>query len=68
MAQLVTQTGGRVLSASDPSALAGHEHSLWRLLTLLALIAFLVGVAGRMLAGSGSRASQARETRQPAGV
>jgi len=68
MAQLVAQTGGRVLSASDPGALAGHEHSLWRLLALLALLAFLIGVAGRMLAGSGSRTNQARETREPAGV
>ncbi len=50
MAQLVAQGGGRVLSSSQLGALASNVHALWRLLALVALVLFLAGVAGRMLA------------------
>jgi hypothetical protein len=55
MAQLVAQTGGQVLSSGRPQALASPEHSLWRVLALAALVAFLAGVAGRMLSGAAKR-------------
>jgi uncharacterized membrane protein len=55
MAQLVAQTGGRVLSANALGALASRAHPLWRWLALAALVAFLIGVAGRMLSGSRDR-------------
>ena len=54
MAQLVAQAGGRIIPAGELGALGGSEHSLWRLLALLALVVFLVGVTGRMLSGSGA--------------
>jgi hypothetical protein len=57
MAQLVAQTGGRILSGNELGALASREHPLWRWLALAALVAFLAGVAGRMLSGSGDRSS-----------
>jgi Ca-activated chloride channel homolog len=60
MAQLVAQTGGRVFSAGQLGALAGHEHSLWRMLALAALVAFLAGVAGRMLSGGDGRPTRAQ--------
>jgi Ca-activated chloride channel homolog len=49
MGQLVAQTGGRVLATAKPDALTSTNHSLRLLLTLLALLAFLVSVGGRML-------------------
>ncbi len=48
LGQLVAQTGGRVLAPGDPSALSGARHGLARLLVLLALATFLLGVAARM--------------------
>ncbi len=48
LGQLVAQTGGRILDAGDPGALAGGQHGLARLLALLALVAFLAGVSVRM--------------------
>jgi Ca-activated chloride channel family protein len=52
MAQLVAQSGGQILSAGRPGALASPEHALWRVLALAALLTFLTGVAGRMLSRS----------------
>jgi Ca-activated chloride channel family protein len=54
MGQLVAQAGGRIIPAGDLGALGSSEHSLWRLLALLALVVFLVGVTGRMLSSSGA--------------
>jgi Ca-activated chloride channel homolog len=55
MAQLVAQTGGRILAGGDVDALASRKRSLWRVLALCALVVFLLGVAGRMLSGSARR-------------
>ncbi len=52
MAQLARQTGGRILAAEDYAGLRASSHSLRRALALAALLAFLIGVAGRMLSGS----------------
>jgi hypothetical protein len=60
MAQLVAQAGGRIVPADDLGALGSSEHSLWRLLALLALVVFLVGVTGRMLSSSGAARSSTR--------
>jgi hypothetical protein len=60
MGQLVAQAGGRIIPADDLEALGSSEHSLWRLLTLLALVVFLVGVTGRMLASSGAARTPTR--------
>jgi Ca-activated chloride channel homolog len=60
MAQLVAQAGGRIIPAGDLGALGSSEHSLWRLLALLALAVFLVGVSGRMLSSSGAARASAR--------
>lgn len=48
LGDLVAQTGGAVLAPGDLGALAVHEHSLRAAAALLALVVFLVGVAGRM--------------------
>jgi Ca-activated chloride channel homolog len=64
LAQLVAQTGGQVLPAGRPGALASPEHSLWRVLALAALVAFLAGVAGRMLSGQ-TKPSRSRASLQP---
>jgi Ca-activated chloride channel homolog len=63
MAQLVVQSGGQILSGEDPGALASHEQPLWRILALAALVAFLLGVAGRML--SRTRPPEADSDRAP---
>jgi hypothetical protein len=55
MAQLVAQTGGRILPGDDPGALARRDRALWWLLALVALVVFVAGVTGRMLAGSARR-------------
>ncbi len=60
MAQLVAQAGGRIVPADDLGALGSSEHSQWRLLALLALAVFLVGVAGRMLSSSGAARTSTR--------
>ncbi len=60
MAQLVAQSGGRIVGADDLGALGSSEHSEWRLLALLALVVFLVGVAGRMLSRSGAARTSTR--------
>jgi Ca-activated chloride channel family protein len=60
MAQLVAQAGGRIVAADDLGALGSSEHSLWRLLALLALVVFLIGVTGRMLASSGAARASTR--------
>jgi hypothetical protein len=65
LAQLVAQTGGRILAADAPAALESHELSLWRILALAALAVFLVGVAGRML-GRGQPRAAARKPRAAA--
>jgi Ca-activated chloride channel family protein len=49
LAQLVAQTGGRVIADTDERAIRPQVHSLRWLLTLIALVAFLIGVVGRML-------------------
>ncbi|HTA33178.1 MAG TPA: vWA domain-containing protein [Solirubrobacteraceae bacterium] len=60
MAQLVAQAGGRIVPADDLGALGSSEHSEWRLLALLALVVFLIGVAGRMLSSSGAARTSTR--------
>jgi hypothetical protein len=54
LAQLVVQSGGRVFASSQLGALASSVHALWRALALAALVLFLAGVAGRMLASGAS--------------
>jgi hypothetical protein len=68
MAQLVAQAGGRVFAGSQLGALASGERPLWWILALAALVAFLLGVAGRMLSsGSSSRPSRAPAIRSSSG-
>jgi Ca-activated chloride channel homolog len=51
LAELVHQTGGRVTAVSDLGPVLGGEHNLAQLLTLVALVFFLAGVALRLLPG-----------------
>jgi hypothetical protein len=49
MAQLTAATGGRILPSRDTGVLAAGTHPLRELLALLALVAFALGVGGRMI-------------------
>jgi hypothetical protein len=51
MGALVQQTGGKIVDPAKIGTLLDDGHSLEQLLTLLALISFLVGVAVRILPG-----------------
>jgi Ca-activated chloride channel homolog len=53
LGQLVTQTGGSVIAATDPDALVGHRYALRGLLTWIGLALFVAGVAVRMWPGAG---------------
>jgi Ca-activated chloride channel homolog len=63
MGELVQQTGGRIVDAAKVGTVLGGGHSLEQLLTLLALVCFLTGVAVRLLPGRSRRpGSDARNT------
>jgi uncharacterized membrane protein len=55
MGELVRQTGGRIVGAAGLGSLLARGHDLARLLTLVALICFLVGVAVRLMPARSGR-------------
>ncbi len=55
MGELVRQTGGRIVGAAGVGSLLARGHDLARLLTLVALICFLLGVAVRLLPARSGR-------------
>jgi Ca-activated chloride channel family protein len=61
LAQVAAQTGGRLLGASNPSAIAGDSRSLRVPLIVLALILYAISIGARMLGRR--RASSRREAR-----
>jgi hypothetical protein len=61
LAQVAAQTGGRLLGASNPSAIAGDSRSLRVPLIVFALILYAISIGARMLGRR--RASTLREAR-----
>ncbi len=55
MGELVRQTGGRIVDPSGAGAVFGHDHDLAQLLTLLATLCFLSGVAVRFMPARSGR-------------
>jgi Ca-activated chloride channel homolog len=76
MGELVQQTGGKIVDAAKVGTVLGGGHSLGQLLTLLALVCFLTGVAVRLVPGRSRRPGidsrntpiVARRGRTPAGT
>ncbi|HVV89477.1 MAG TPA: VWA domain-containing protein [Solirubrobacterales bacterium] len=64
---LAAASGGTTLGASDPGAIEGSSHRIWWLFASLALAAFLIGAALRLLArGWGGNDDDPPDLRDPA--